>query len=156
MAEQSITISFYSEVAADGSLNLDLDSEMNDDKTQFLYGVKAYFRVFKYPIDMVVELIKSDGTLAEEGSGVSEEEEMVMFVNTDTSSINKPLKSIVSYEWFGTSLGAISAEGNVIKSSISGVGVLKLTYESDFNRHSITIGEKESDEYPVIVFALGS
>lgn len=158
MAEQSITISFCSEVSEEGqSLVMDLDEEENDEKTQFLYGTKAFFRVFKFPYTLSVELFKSDGTLAGEGSGTADIEETITFANTDTASISKPGASLVSYSWLGNSLGSVSIEGGTVKSSKVGVGVLRLVFRAPFDRHSVTLGEKEDiDEYPVIIFALGT
>lgn len=156
MAEQSITINFYSEVAEeDQRLVLDLDSDVNEEKTQFLYGEKCHFRVFKYPTDLVVTLHKSDGSISEEGSGVSEEEENITFVNTDSGSVSKPVRSVTSYEWLGASLGSVSAIGTAIKASQSGIAVLKLKYKSEFTRHAVSVSTKETETYPVVILAVG-
>lgn len=156
MAEQSITINFQSEVTEeDQALVIELDSEMNDEKTSFVYGEKAYFKIYKYPSDLVVTIEQSDGTITEEGSGTVDEEEFVSFVDTESSSVSKPVKEIADSEWFGNDLGAVSATGLTVEASQSGVGVLQLNYTSDFTRHAITIGEKSEELYPIIVFILG-
>ena len=158
MAEQSIVVTFYTETAEGEeyqALAVELDDEMNDNKTQFRYGEKAYFRIFKYPSSLSITISKSDGTITSEGSGDSEEEATITFVNTDEGSVSKPVKSITSYEWLGNSLGSVSAVGTKIKASKSGIGVLKLTYRSDFIRHAISVSTKVEDTYPVVVFILG-
>lgn len=153
MADQSITVTFVTE--ADPALVVELDDEMNNDKTQFCYGEKAYFRIYKYPSTLELTITQSDGTIASEGSGTSDEEETITFVDTDSSSASKPIESISSYSWLGNSLGAVSGIGTTVKSSNEGVGVLKLEYTSDFVRYSITIGLQEEEEYPIVVFIVG-
>lgn len=156
MADQSITITFCSEVTEeDQALVVELDDEMNNDKTQFLYGEKAYFKIYKYPSSLSLTITPSDGTIASEGSGTDDEEENITFVNTDTASSSKPVKSISSYSWLGNSLGAVSGLGTTVNASNEGVGVLKLDYKSDFVRYSITIGTQSEEEYPIVVFILG-
>lgn len=156
MAEQSITVNFYSEVSEEyQALVIDLDDEMNEEKTQFLYGEKAYFRIFKYPSSLSITITQSDGDITSEGSGSSEEEETIIFVSTDEASSSKPIKSITSYEWFGNSLGSVSAIGTNVKTSQSGVGVLKLNYTADFERRAISVSTKDEEIYPVVVFVIG-
>jgi hypothetical protein len=156
MAEQSIVVTFHTEVAEEyQALVVELDDEMNDDKTQFLYGEKAYFRIFKYPPSLSITIFKSDGTITSEGSGDSEEEDTITFVNTDEGAVSKPVKNITSYEWLGNSLGSVSAVGTKVKASQSGVAVLKLKYKSNFVRHAISVSTKEEEIYPVVVFIIG-
>lgn len=156
MAEQSISISFVtSEVAAGEALVVELDAEKNEDKTQFLYGEKAYFRVYTYPGDMDLTITESDGTITLEGSGESEEEEDIAFANVSEGSCSKPVKSITSSKWLGNSLGSVSAEGTKITTSKEGVAVLKLKYKADFRRYALSLSTKEEDSYTVIVYIQG-
>ncbi len=158
MADQSINITFVTaEVAGEAgeALVVDLDADMNDGKSQFEYGEKAYFRIFAYPASMTITVGKSDGTITLEGSGESEVEENIVFANTNTATSSKPVKSIVSQEWMGTSLGAVSANGTKITASQEGVAVLKLTYSADFERRALSLATKPEDEYIVVIFIKG-
>lgn len=157
MAEQSISITFVTEkVAAGEALVVELDTEKNDDKTQFLYGEKAYFKIYTFPEDMVLVVTPSDGDITLEGSGESEEEEVVLFTNVSESSCSKPVSSITDSKWLGTSLGSVSAVGQKITVSSEGVAVLNLEYKAKFRRYALSLSEKEEDEYVVIVYIQGN
>ena len=156
MAEQSINIKFVTEeVAAGEALVVELDAEMNEDKFEFLYGEKAYFRVYTFPEDMELTITPSDGTITEEGSGESEEEEDIAFINVSEASCPKPVSAITASKWLGTSLGAVSAAGTVINASSEGVAVLKLNYTAQFRRYALSLSEKTEDEYTVVVYIQG-
>ena len=156
MAEQSISINFVTaEVAAGEALVVELDEEKNEDKTQFLYGEKAYFKVYKHPSAMQIEIVVSDGTVASEGSGTSDEEENIAFVNSTEGSASKPIKSITSSKWLGNSLGSVSAEGTKVTASSEGVAVLKLNYKADYTSHALSLSSKDEDSYTVVVFIQG-
>jgi hypothetical protein len=156
MAEQSINIRFVTEeVKAGEALVVELDAEMNEDKVEFLYGEKAYFRVYTFPEDMELTITPSDGAITAEGSDESEEEEDIAFINTSEASCPKPVSSIVSSKWLGTSLGAVSAAGTVINASSEGVAVLKLNYTAKFRRYALSLSAKEEDEYAVVVYIQG-
>ena len=156
MAKQSINITFVTkEVAAGEALVVELDDEKNEDKTQFLYGEKAYFRIYTYPENMSITITESDGDITLEGSGISEEEEQIMFPNTKEGSCSKPVKSLVSSEWLGNSLGSVSAEGTKISVSSEGVAVLKLKYKANFRRYALSLSSKDEESYTVIVYVEG-
>lgn len=156
MAEQSISISFVTaSVAAGEALVVELDAEKNEDKTQFLYGEKAYFRVYSYPGSMAVTITESDGTITSEGSGTSDEEEDITFANTKEGSCSKPVKSIASSKWLGNSLGSVSAEGTKITASSEGVAVLKLGYTASYKSYALSLSAKDEDSYTVVVFVQG-
>lgn len=156
MAEQSINITFVtSEVAVGEALVVELDAEKNENKTQFLYGEKAYFRVYTYPESMPITITESDGNITLEGSGTSEEEEQIIFPKTKEGLCSKPVKSITSSKWFGNSLGSVSAEGTKISVPSEGVAVLKLKYKADFKRYALSLTSKDEESYTVIVYVEG-
>lgn len=156
MAEQSISISFVTaEVAAGEALVVELDDDKNDDKTEFLYGETAHFRIYKYPSDMEVTITQSDGSISSEGGGTSEEEEDIIFTDTDESSCTKPAKSIISSNWLGNSLGSVSAEGTKISVSSKGVAVLRLKYKTEYTGRGLSLGGQGEDSYTVIVYVQG-
>jgi hypothetical protein len=153
VAEQSISITFVTkEVAAGKALVVDLDAEKNEDKSQFLYGEKAYFRIFTYPENMKIAIIESDGNITTEGNGLFEEEENIVFANVSEASCSKPISSIKSSKWLGESLGAIAVEGNKIKASSKGVAILKLKYTASFRRYGLQLGGRSDDSYTVLVY----
>lgn len=156
MAEQSISISFVTAGAADGEvLAAELDSEKNGNKTQFLYGEKAYFRVYTYPESMGLTITESDGHVTSEGSGTVDEEENIVFTNSNEGSCSKPVSSITSSKWLGNSLGSVSAAGTKIKTSSKGVAVLKLNYRANFKRYALSLSAKADDSYTVVVYIQG-
>ena len=153
---KSVTIEFVAVTVA-AELILQLDSVMNDEKTSFEYGEKAYFQAFSYPVSMVLALTPTDGVISNEGSGTSDEEdEIVTFVDSDEESVSKPVLSITSYNWLGTSLGSVASDGTKIITSVKGTGVLKITYTSNFRRYGLVLPTKDEESYPVIVVVVGT
>jgi hypothetical protein len=162
MANQTITITFVSETGDGGGgagneiIQVELDSERNNGKTRFLFGEKAYFKIYKYPSTMRLTLDSTDGTIFDEGSGTSDEEELITFSNSNEGSADKPIKSVTSSNWIGRSLGSISAAGRTVTASQKGIGVLDFKYKADFIRKSISVPVKDGyDEYPVVVLVSG-
>jgi hypothetical protein len=163
VANQTVTITFVSETAGEGEggadnqiIQIELDSEKNNGKNQFLFGEKAYFKIYKYPSTLNIVLDSTDGTIFDEGSGTSDEEELITFANSNEGSSDKPIQSVFSSTWIGRSLGAISASGRTVTASQLGIGVLDFKYKSDFIRKSITVPVKTGyDEYPVVVLVSG-
>ena len=154
---KSVTIQFVA-ITAGADLILQLDSEANDEKTSFNYGEKAHFQAFSHPTTMVLSLTPTDGVISNEGSGTSDEEdEIVTFVDPDEGNVSKPVHSITSYSWLGTSLGSVSSDGTTkIKTSQKGTGVLKITYKSNFRRYGLVLSTKDEESYPVIVVVVGT
>jgi hypothetical protein len=159
MANTSITVTFVTDtedVEENASIQVQLDSERNDDETIFLYGSKAYYQVLFSPSSLTISQIASDGEITEEGSGITEFTEYVIFSNSDEGSAQYPVSSVVSAEWQGDGLGALSYTGKIVKASKSGVGVLKLTYNAAFNRYAISVSDREETEYYVVVYITGT
>ena len=161
MAEQSVSITFVTKEpdggpdGTDAALVVELDAEKNEDKSQFLYGEKAYFRIYTYPGNMGITITESDGNVTSEGSGKSEEEEDIVFTDANEGSCSKPVSSIISSKWLGNSLGSVSAEGTKITVSSKGVAVLKLKYKASFRRYALSLSAKSEDSYTVIVYVQG-
>lgn len=160
MQNTQTTITFSSETSGVGgageSIQVRMDETANGGKTSFLYGDKAFFQLYTYPENMTLTITPSDGSVSDEGSGVGELEEIITFANTDEASVAYPLASIVSTEWLGRSLGAITkGESAQIKAAQKGVGVLRIKYKANFIRKALTLGFKDEASYPVIVHILG-
>lgn len=155
MAERSLTVSFVTsseQASQDATIDVSLDSSRNDGKTQFLYGEKAYYKVYTYPISASITQVQSDGLITIEGSEYETINDIINFANTNESSVSYPVNNIVSTDWFGTSLGAVSSTGKTITSSQSGVGVLKISYRTYFRRYAISVPTKSETTYNVLVY----
>jgi len=163
MANTSLTITFVTEeknLENNASIQARLDDEYNKDEegeaiNQFLYGSKAYYQVFTSPEDLVLTQVQSDGTISPEGSGTAEIEEFIHFVDSYESNVTYPVRSIISSEWLGTNLGAVSVEGDKIKSSQKGVGVLKITYSAYFRRFALSLSTRDEEVYYVMIYISG-
>ena len=155
MISKAVIITF---VSADPTLELvlELDTEKNESVTRFDYNTKAYFRAYTYPENMTLKTTPTDGVLSNEGSGNSDEEEIVTFIDSNESKLAKPCKSIQSTTWLGTSLGAISIKGSKIIASKVGTAVLKVVYTSHFRRYGLYLSTRDQETYLVIVYVIGS
>lgn len=159
MANTSITVTFVTEAEnldVNAVLQVQLDSTLNLGETRFLFGSKAYYQVFFSPSTMTITQTASDGNITEEGSGTEEVTEYITFANSNEGSTGYPIGSVVSAEWFGTNLGALSYIGNTVQASKSGVGILKLIYNSAFNRYAISVQSTGDSEYYVLVYIAGT
>lgn len=155
MAERSLTISFIStaqDAYNDKSVDVEFDSTMNDGKTQFLYGEKAYYKIFTYPSSATITQVVSDGAVTEENSGYNTVVEQVNFANSNEGALGYPVYDIVSTNWLGTDLGSISTKGRTAISALSGVGVLNITYRTFFRRYAISIPTKSELAYNILVY----
>ena len=163
MANTAITVTFVTEdeiTDEDGnvytSLQVELDSDRNDGETRFLFGSKAYYRIFKSPDTLVIIQTQSAGVITDEGSGTEEVTSYITFANTNKGTLTYPLESIVSAEWLGNDLGALSYIGNIVTSSQSGIGVLKVVYNAAFTRHAISVNVDGVTEYAVLIYITGT
>lgn len=160
----SITVTFATaaDIEAGHMLYVELDGDKNaeeygSEKSQFLYGEVAYFRVFKSPSDLKYDIVISDGSLTDHGKGtyVTKEDspEMATFINTNTARSRLPVKTLTSQEWLGNSLGNVNVSDDVnLIAGKSGVGVLSYSITADFDRKGISVPNKNVPEYPVIIF----
>jgi hypothetical protein len=166
MANVSTTITFVSSVTGgDGSISVELDEVMNNGKTQFPYGTKAYFKVYRTPESMNLSLYSTDGSIMSEGSGSdSITNEDLTFIKETTANTRYPVKSLGSYQWLGNNLGSLALQAvgsNIVtlpgKVNDKGVflGIARLNYTTNFLRYSISIGQRDFEEYPVIVYIEG-
>ncbi|MEA3479749.1 MAG: hypothetical protein U9R60_16320, partial [Bacteroidota bacterium] len=87
----SVTIDFEAVcVGAENYLSAELDSDLNEGRSCFHYGEPAYFRVYRYPEDMVITLESSDGAITKVGKDYSKEyAENISFINTDQGQVSK-------------------------------------------------------------------
>ena len=158
----SLTITFKSVTTGKGDITIELDDEKNNGKTEFSYTDTAYFRVYADP-GMNISVYATDGSISNEGGGVSTEKEFKEFIDSRTATTNKPISAIVSNRWYGNNLGSITKTGirevscTEEPDAASGrIGICEVEYTSHFSRYGLTIGQRDDKEYKVLVIVVGT
>jgi hypothetical protein len=153
----SVTVEFKIQCDVAGEpLSVELDTELNMNRTCFLYGEKVYFRVYHSPA-LIITVIPSDGSVFLESVGSSSsEKENISFADTNEASVGKALDVLSSYSWFGRSLGSIVKTGwTSIRSALSGVAVAAIAYTTSYDVYSLVLSDKGIESYPVLVLVKG-
>jgi hypothetical protein len=137
-------------------INLVADSEYNNGQTCFNPGEKAYFRLYKAQT-AIVKATSGSPVRIDRNAGEIITDEYVTFSGYDGST-SKPMFAKRSARWVGAGIGSVKFVRNTTQIYVVpppdpgfGVGVLKLTYESQFDRYSISSPE----EGDIIVYAYG-
>jgi hypothetical protein len=176
MAESSLTISFNTTTgSSDQFIDLELDDDLNDDKSSFLFGDTVYFKVFTNC--STVDFYLSEGSIINVGSGTDDVTEIITFseppesaggvASDNTASLSYPAKDgtfSATKIGSGTGCGTItvdSVDSKQVNASLAGPGAYIVTYKSDYLSKKITGPnmpyEWDTDEsYPVVVVAVGS
>lgn len=135
------------------SLSMEMDSEYNNGKTCFGLGKRAYYRIYSSgPYNRGATLGNSSIDNANIGETITEYISLTNF----TGSATKPIWDVEQYEWVGKSLGKLKIMKGSNKvftledSDKDGFGVIKITYNTRFNRYYHTCNE----EVDVIVYAV--
>lgn len=160
----TIQVSFGADVGeGDGHLSAEIDDRsngLNDGDTSFSPGDTAYFLVFKSQNVVYDTPISSAGsiTAATVSGGYVERVEDLQFADTDTATLQVPASSIVSFEWFGRSLGDLAlTDPQAVKASAAGVGVCRVTYQAPCTAHGLVSPASLNGEtsFTVLVFIRG-
>lgn len=155
VTKSSITVTFRALCVAEPGhgITAELDAERNEGKSCFTYGEKVYFRVYTYPHDMQITLVSSDGSINAEGSDTETiEDEILIFADTKEASAHRYIRALVSYDWFGTSLGQVTCiGGSTIVAAKEGCAVLRLTYKSSYRVYSVTVPPRDYETYLVLI-----
>lgn len=175
MADSSLTISFTTTTGStDQFIDLELDDDLNGDKTSFLFGEVVYFRVFTNCTTL--DFFPSEGTVSDNGSGIADISEMISFtqppssaggvISDNTSSLSYPVSSSFSATAIGSSVGCGSISVDPVdpkqaNASQAGPGVYTATYKSNYLSKKITgpnmpTGWSSDESYPVVVVVVGS
>jgi len=136
------------------ALRIELDEEYNNGKTCFGLGERAYYRVYASgPYRRGATLGNSFFDALNVGEEVTEE---YVEITDFEGAAEKPIWKVKDYEWVGKSLGRIK----ILKGSDKiitdydadkdGYGIIKITYETRFNRYYHIV----SEEADVIVYAI--
>lgn len=158
MGRSTLQINFQTAVEAAGaSLSAELLAEDNGGATQIPYGQAARFRVYKYPPEMVLSVIPSDGSVAYLTSGTATiEGEFVEFVDTAEGQAQRPVASLTSYDWLGNSLGTLTATGGErLAASVAGVAVARVSYTASYELWSLTLPQRDADSWQVVALIRG-
>jgi len=161
----SITIQFVTpddQLDDDGnvvqSISVELDADRNAGRSQFMWGDIAYFKTYRVPADLSIQLAESAGTLSTfiyAGTDNIENEQMV-FSMSDNASPSKPIATgTFESEWFGRAPEpsvTVTENGGQVKLNRVSLGFLRASFNSNFDGHSITIGEQPFSPYPIIVY----
>jgi len=172
----SLSISFQTEVVGgDGSsshLSVEVNSEDNNGKTQFLFGDTAKYRIYKSPDIRSLIIIISDGSEGPDSSGLTAEMvETLAWTGSPTANTSKLIQSLISAERMGgLNLGSISKVGPTTlqcsKQSTGPldplVGVYKVKYRTQYDLRKLWnvaepagFGLNGFDSYPVVVYLIG-
>jgi hypothetical protein len=97
-------------------------------------------KVYSSPLDLDYTFDTTVGSYSHRGTYTEALTEEIVF-NNGKSSVSKPIKSITSTTWIGTNLGSITHERgyNGLLSSISGFGVLSITYVAEYDKYEVII-----------------
>jgi hypothetical protein len=163
MAE--VTVSFVTPSKGNEKIVIELDEDMNRDssgsvKKVFRYGETAYFRAYSSTPDKL-KAVSSDGSITEHGLGTAtRESEFISFINSNEAETSIPIRSLVSSQWLGNSLGkvnrvgayGISSEKEPQAEGTNGVALLEVAYTAEYKKFGITLPKRSRDEYPVLIY----
>lgn len=156
--QSSVVVEFKTQCDVTGEfLTVALDAELNEGRYCFLYGEKVYFRVCHSPA-LTITINTSDGSVfLESRNSNGEESENISFADTNEAHVSKLIKTIISYSWFGRSLGSILKTGTTsIRTSNKGVAVAAVEYTTQYDVYSITLSDQGVESYPVLVLVKGN
>lgn len=160
----TIQVSFGTESGADGHLSAEIDDRatgLNSGDTDFAPGDTAYFLVFKSTNVEYDTPVPSAGSLvaATVSGGYVEREEDLSFADTNQASLSVPASALVSFEWFGRSLGDLTLLDNsmTVEASASGVAVCRVKYRAPCAAHGLASPSSLNGktDYSILVFIRG-
>ncbi|MFZ5536723.1 MAG: hypothetical protein ACOZAP_04500 [Pseudomonadota bacterium] len=137
MAHATIRVQFGNPDAASAAnahLSAEIDSRndgLNGGKTSFAPGESVYILVYKTNNVSITQAASSAGSITQSGSATVEIEEDVMFEDTDTGNLGRPVTGgIAGTVWMGRSLGSLSvqADKTTVKASQKGIAVARVKY----------------------------
>lgn len=161
----TIQVSFGAESGSvDGHLSAAIDDRadgLNGGDTDFAPGDTAYFLVFRSANVEYDTPVLSAGSLvaAAVSGGYVEREEDLSFADTNQASLSVPSSALVSFEWFGRSLGdlALLSDAQTVEASASGVAVCRVKYRAPCTAHGLASPSSLNGktDYSVLVFIRG-
>lgn len=140
------------------SLSMQLDDQMNNNKTSFDSGATVYFLVFSAMNDIDINTLCSSGAVTANGTKQVVIEQTVVFENTSTASLDNLPDGTVTWSWMGNVGGVPVFDGQSVTLPRNTVGVLQCSYTTtarSFALAGVTI-PANLDEFDVVVVAEGS
>lgn len=174
LVNSNITITF-STLTGDGNIQIELDDELNNDKSSFGFGEVAHFKVYTSPLDMEFDCYCSDPaatliaptpTNIVQQSITDEDEVKLSFIDTDESSISYPCNGgLTATYWFGNDWGPLSLIGETtVKASRpnstpltqpSACAICRVNYNTEYHPGSVSVVETPGEpEWPVIIYVI--
>jgi hypothetical protein len=156
VVKTNTTITFAISCNANDSIQVELDTDLNGDKSCFLYGDTAWFRIFTSPLDMQFTIDVTAGSICEgspELNTLTDQEETLEFVEEIEANTARPILNLLEARWLGNNLGTITKSGvSSLKAAVKGLGVMKVKYESQYHLRGLTLQDQSPEtEFPVIV-----
>lgn len=137
MADKILTIRFTDpSVSPDAFLELELDEELNDGKTEFAPGESAFIRVKRYPRD-IYTMLSSAGDIVRTAVNTYQAitDEQVEFCYEKEQDLDDRPDSPVSYDWIGRDPGIIpTIDGKTIQFSSEVVAIMSVDYNYLYDR----------------------
>lgn len=102
----SVTFSYR----CNASIAVELDADLNDDKSCFLYGETVYFRMYSIPSRIPVDIYTSMGNAVLNNNFLSEnvEDQEAAFTDEKSFTVTKPIITGPSnVRWFGNDWGPL-------------------------------------------------
>lgn len=158
MAVTTSIVVQFSQNSAGGSLSAEIDSRedgLNQGKSSFAPGDRAFFLLFKSSDVAVDSVVASGGSISSAPGGLYDVEEWLTFADATEANLSKPMYSGFTYQWYGNNLGAVTVSGNKVTAPTKGVGVLKVTYKAAYDAYSLaspaTMNGKSEFQIAVLV-----
>lgn len=140
-----------------GSIAAALDSEKNGGNATFGPGDVIHFRVWAasdYAVKATSGVLVKNTTSTKATDTI--EDEIITFTGSNMTNAQFFVKSITSQEWFGTSLGTLTAGKynniNVATTEKNPIGAAQIDYITEFDEWQITAPAYTSDSYAIVIF----
>jgi len=142
---------------SDVYLSVELDSELNGNKTTFSKGDSVHFKVY---CDVNFEVETTSGTVSI-GAAVSEtiEDETITFVKGEPASISKYMTGNPNATvWYGDNLGAITkispTSVQAANKTIDSLGIATINYPSSYTACTLTPPGSMTDTWHILVYVV--
>ena len=123
----------FAQAAEDQDLILELDDVKNAGASSFVPGADVWIRAYTQSPITVREA--TQGKLRVHGADLRiDYEEEIRFEDSQEAQLDRPFIEVLSAEWIGSGLGALTVSGRTVRSAKQGYGVAKIAYTSAFTR----------------------
>lgn len=163
LSKANLTITFAVSCSENNGITVELDDELNDGASCFLFGDKAYFRIYTIPLglkyDIYITALSSQGAVHKVNTAILQTglEQDIEFIEEVNATTEKPIKDLISCNWYGRNLGVMTKadDGGVKVAAIGSkprIGIANVRYTSQYDSWYLTISNAPEDTFPVIVY----